>query len=153
MPKVDPTGEVAQAARVVAKGLLDLTRPADVGRRAIASFVSAEGSALPIERVAALMDATLSLANGERLRMVQGLERHARRQRALAQAITGRNPRLRELAAAGDTVALAELQGEQQWDVRVYQERQSAVARACDQPVRLDQRVFAIARDLAAALQ
>ena len=63
------------------------------------------------------------------------------------------SPRRRAAAsppAAGP--ASAELEERLHWDTRIYDERQAALAYVCESPVLLEQRAFALAREIRSRL-
>lgn len=86
-----------------------------------------------------------------RTRIVKGIERFTRNQRALAESI---NKDRTELSALGATkektdpqrARIQELQTKIQWATRLHHERESTLRYVCETPVILEQRVFAIAR-------
>jgi hypothetical protein len=107
------------------------------------------------ERLGGLFQAVLDTANAERDRMIEGIKRFARRQRDLAARITADTSRLRDLEAQATGPALgeaAEIRERRDWDTRVYDERERAMALLCEQPVFVDQRVYAAARLIAERL-
>ena len=94
-----------------------------------------------------LFAATLEEINRTRAGLIEGIRRYARGQQQLAQRIARENRALDEERTAGaDPVRLAELQASREWATRVHLDRQRQLTLVCDQPVRLEQRAFALAR-------
>jgi hypothetical protein len=106
------------------------------------------------DRLQALFLAVIDAANGQRSGMIQGIKNFGRRQRALADRINGESRKIRDLQAQGTQDAESELQDltqQHQWDMRIFDERQHTIRIACDQPVQVEQRSFALGRLIAAA--
>lgn len=101
-------------------------------------------------RLTALFARVLDRINAERGRLIAGIERYARRQRELADRI-----KTSELAIAARHAGppaggppVSELEDSLHWDTRIYDERQAALAYVCESPVLLEQRAFALAREI-----
>jgi hypothetical protein len=104
------------------------------------------------ERLTRLFAATLAIINRDRGSIIGGIRKYARGQQALAQRINARNEELSGLAADSATERDA-LMTEQNWDLRVYEDRRSSLGYLCEQPVLLEQRAFALARTIAGHLE
>lgn len=100
-----------------------------------------------------LFDEVLRAINSDRGGMIESIRRFARGQQGLADRITAGS---REIAAvpqdASAPARLAELQAAQQWERRLYDERQRSLRQLCEQPVALEQRAYAAAQMLAGLL-
>ncbi|MEK0083090.1 hypothetical protein [Benzoatithermus flavus] len=132
----------------LARALID----PDLAPEAMDAKVRAFADAMPAEqraeRLTLLFRTALDRLNEERANLIAGIKRYAKRQRALAEKITAET---RDLAAAkkdapGDGPRLQELQAAYDWDTRVFTDRARQLRLVCDQPVRLEQRAFALAR-------
>lgn len=102
-------------------------------------------------RLTALFAGTLSLINSERASIIAGIGRYAKRQKALSKKIADEMAELGRLPQddSADSVSQrADLQEVQAWDVRIFQEREKALTYVCEQPVVLEKRAFAIAREI-----
>ena len=99
---------------------------------------------------AAVLDAT----NRDRAVVMAGIERFQRRQRERAAAIEKQSAELRDLRASNDVspAKLAEAEQAYNWAVRVFTERQQSIPIACEVPVLIEQRLFAIAREIRARM-
>jgi len=103
-------------------------------------------------RLTALFGAILERINGERGRLVAGIESFARKQRALAEKVKETSLALgaRGAAAGGATggPTASALEDSLRWDTRIYDERTAALTYVCESPVLLEQRAFALAREI-----
>jgi hypothetical protein len=109
-------------------------------------------------RTALLFAGVFQTIDRERSRIVEGVTRFARKQRALSARIDAAQSEIAEAeAAAGpeDYDALdriEEMRDALTWDVRIYEERQLSLTYVCESPVILEKRAFAIARIAMGAL-
>jgi len=121
----------------------------------IAEFAAAsEGDRA--QRLTAVFAGTLSLINSERASIIAGIGRYARRQKALSKKIEEEMAELSRMPQddSPDSVSMrADLQEVQAWDIRIFQERERSLRYVCEQPVVLEQRVFAIAREILSHLK
>jgi hypothetical protein len=95
----------------------------------------------------------LASANSERAVVISGIERFQQRQRARAHEIERQGAelhRLKERAAQDESVRgeLKEAEDKYNWDVRVFSERQQSLPLACEVPVLIEQRLFALGREV-----
>ena len=95
----------------------------------------------------------LSNVNAERAVVINGIIRFEQRQMARSKELEREGTRIGELKvkAATDEKARAELDNAQQlfdWNVRIFQERQSNTPIACEIPVLMESRIFEIAREI-----
>ena len=109
-------------------------------------------------RLTLLFTGLLQIINAERNDIIAGIERYARRQSALADRIKSMTHDLNELRATTPrTEAVrAEIdETEQQllWDTRVFDEREQSLSYVCESPVLLEQRLFALARQIMTHLE
>ena len=95
---------------------------------------------------------TLAIINRDRASIIGGIRRFARGQQALADRIAGQNDRLQEIAPQ-QILERDALIAERDWDIRIYDDRQSTLTYLCEQPVLLEQRAFALARAIASHLE
>jgi hypothetical protein len=137
---------VASLAQALASRRMSLNASAP----AIEHFAEIAGSDKN-SKLTLLFAGALELINTERRRLLNGIERYARKQRALAHEIdeTGR---VLKLGNASD-VDRAALERRFQWDTRIYDDRNQALTYVCETPVILEQRAFAIAHEIARYLE
>lgn len=110
------------------------------------------------ERLVALFGGAFTIIDRERTRIIDRIERFARKHRALAEQIDDRDAEIRALEEAtapddhDELDRIEEMQDQQDWDIRIYQERQKSLIYVCETPVLLERRAFAIARMIEAEL-
>lgn len=118
----------------------------------VAAFAAPlEGEARSAE-LTRLFARTLAIINRDRASIIGGIRRFARGQQALADRIAGQNDRLQEIAPQ-QILERDALIAERDWDIRIYDDRQSTLTYLCEQPVLLEQRAFALARAIASHLE
>ena len=98
-----------------------------------------------------MFDGTLDLINEERDKVLSGIARYARGQRALAAKVSAdaenaadAQEKQGEGVVAPETLEKAN--PELKWDKRIFNDRAQALTYVCESPVLLEQRAFAIAR-------
>ena len=99
----------------------------------------------------ALFAGTLSLINSERTSIIAGIGRYAKKQRALSKKIEDEMAELSQLPQDDSEDSVSQRQDLldiQAWDVRIFQEREKSLRYVCEQPVLLEQRAFAIGREI-----
>ncbi len=118
-----------------------------------------------IDRFAATLDADrngpltllftglLQTINALRSEIIAGIERYARRQVALADQIRMTTVKLNALRAKdspseAERAKARELDEQLLWDTRVFDEREQSLSYVCESPVLLEQRLFALARQI-----
>lgn len=120
------------------------------GKKAIEAF-AARQAADKDRKLTLLFAATLAAVNVERGSIIDGIQRYARRQAKLAERIQGQIEELNRLPGNGAEEQKAkrrELEEKHLWDTRIYEERERSLSYICEQPVLLEQRVFALAREI-----
>jgi hypothetical protein len=105
-------------------------------------------------KLTALFARVLDRINTERRRLVAGIERYARKQRELAERIkqTGGAIAAGRAKPSANDPSMPEPEETLRWDTRIYDERQTALAYVCESPVFLEQRAFALAREIRSRL-
>lgn len=101
----------------------------------------------------ALFAALFQSVNAERKTIVLGIEKFNRRQRELAATLEEKGRKLADLeakASSSEAAAkeLAQFQEQYDWDTRIFKERNDNLPVACEIPVIIDERLFAIARSI-----
>ena len=120
---------------------------------AIARFAAAQPQERRDEALKLLFAGLLSTINSDRAVVMSGIERFQQRQRARAAEIERQGTAIQELKerAVNDEKARAELAAAEDrynWDVRVFSERQQSLPLACEVPVLVEQRLFALGREI-----
>jgi hypothetical protein len=120
---------------------------------AIARFAAAQPQERRDEALKLLFAGLLSTINSDRAVVMSGIERFQQRQKARAAEIERQGTAIQELKerALNDEKARAELSAAEDrynWDVRVFSERQQSLPLACEVPVLVEQRLFALGREI-----
>jgi hypothetical protein len=91
-----------------------------------------------------------TVLDGERDSVISGLDRFGARQKHLAADIRGDNETLRSLQndPAADPKAVQQMTQKVAWEVEVFQDRRQALSYTCDVPSKIEQRLFAVAREI-----
>ena len=103
------------------------------------------------DRLSLVFAGALARINGERGQIIEGIKRYSRRQQGLAQQIEARTAELNTLAkdkSEEARKARRALEEKQLWDTRIFQEREQSLIYVCEVPVLLEQRLFALAREI-----
>jgi hypothetical protein len=102
-----------------------------------------------------LMAGIFDRLNGERDAVIAGLERYGHKQKDMAERVKSEVEGLN--AAQSETNAdqqkIADLVNRLQWDTRVFEDRRRGLTYVCETPVLIEQRLGALARTIAAALE
>ncbi len=105
------------------------------------------------KRLTLLFAGVLDETNKVRSSVVTGIERFQRRQVARSKRLQEQSSKIADLrrrAAKGEDVAgqVGALQEKYDWNARVFKERQDNIPLACEIPVEIEQRAFAIGRTI-----
>ena len=137
---------VAQLAGTLAARRVDI----EDAKSRIAAF-AAEQEADRNDKLTLLFTGILHRINIERGQIIAGIKRYAKRQTALAERIEALTVEYNALPAAeseSERSKLEELEQQLVWDTRVYDERERSLIYVCEQPVLLEQRAFALSREI-----
>ena len=144
-------GALADLARTIASRRTEMPE----AKQKIAAFAAAAG-ADKNRRLTLLFAGVLETLNGERRSIIAGIGRYARRQHALAEKISAQLAELDTLpekdATAEQVDRREELLEMQNWDSRIFRERERSLQYVCELPVQLDQRAFALGREVSGQL-
>ena len=93
--------------------------------------------------------------NHERSGVMQGIERHFRKQREFSDQIRSMILQLRELQdrSDADQSRIDELTNRVEWDMRLFEEHRKMMNFVCEVPVLIEQRLFALARVIQQSLE
>jgi hypothetical protein len=127
--------------------------PLEQAAAAIAQFAEARPQDKRDDALKLLFAGLLDTINRDRAVVMSGIERFQRRQKGRAAEIERQGAAIRQLKerAASDESARAELTAAEDrynWDVRVFTERQQNLPLACEVPVLIEQRLFALGREI-----
>ena len=131
--------------------------PLEQAAAAIARFAASQPPDKRDDALKLLFAGLISTVNSDRAVVISGIERFQQRQKARAAEIERQGAALRQLRerAASDDKARAELAAAEErynWDVRVFTERQQSLPLACEVPVLIEQRLFALGREIRARM-
>ena len=120
---------------------------------AIAEFANKQPQETRDQSLVLLFAGLLASANSERNVVISGIERFQQRQRGRAHAIERQGAEIHQLkeratADEGARAALKLAEDKYNWDVRVFSERQQSLPLACEVPVLIEQRLFALGREI-----
>lgn len=91
-----------------------------------------------------------TVLDAERDSVMTGLDRFGARQKQLAADIRADNEKLRSLQNDGtsDPKSVQQMTQQVTWEAEVFQDRRQALSYSCDVPGKIEQRLFAIARQI-----
>lgn len=156
-PSIDDVQNAWQqdpVARDLVARLAARRTPLDDAQRAISDFVT--GNASDRQKKAKLIFAGLfETLNAERGQVMNGIERFARQQTSFADRIRLEISELRRMQDASDhdRSKLDELSNRVDWDTRIFEERRKTISYACEVPVLIEQRLFALARAIQQSIE
>lgn len=104
-------------------------------------------------RMTLLFAGVLDETNKVRRRVIEGIEKFQQRQRARSKSLEKAGEelaKLHERADAGEKISatLDDRQRAYDWDARIFKERQDNIPIACEIPVEIEQRAFAIGQNI-----
>lgn len=128
--------------------------PVEKAAQAIDRFAGEKPKETRDKALMLLFAGVLDATNRDRAIVMAGIERFQRRQRARKAEIERQSADIRKLKSEGNSAGaqLAVAEQKYNWDVRVFTERQQSIPLACEVPVLIEQRLFAIAREIRARM-
>ena len=137
--------------RSLTRILLSRRVPLEEAEKEIEKFAGAFPKADRDEQLTLLFAAYLERTNIHRKQIVSGIERFQRRQEARSKELENQGEALTKLKARAEkdeklTKELADATNAYDWDARIFKQRQQNIPLACEIPVLVEQRAFAIAR-------
>ncbi|MGA7808681.1 hypothetical protein [Bradyrhizobium sp.] len=138
----------AMVSELVAK-LAARRTPLEQAQKAIADFL--QGTAADKTAKGKLLFAGLfDTLNAQRASVMNGLERVTRKQRGAVDKIRSDTAALQELqsASAPDQQKIDELGNQLTWETRIFEDRRRVVKFVCEVPTTIDQRLFALGREI-----
>lgn len=126
----------------------------DEAAEQIAAYATSLEAQAKQEKLTALFAGVLSTINSERAQIMTGITKFTRKQQELANAIrTTRKAFSEALKVKPKTdesrKAVRELERKLSWQSRIHQDREHSLRFVCESPVILEQRAFALAREIA----
>jgi hypothetical protein len=156
-PAIDDAGDAWQNDPAIKDNIARLAArrtSLDDAQKTIADLIT--GEAAERQQKAKLLFAGLyKTLNDERTQVMNGIERFFRQHKAFAEKIRAETMELRNLrdAPARDQAKADELINRVEWDTRIFEERRKTIGYACEVPVLIEQRLFALARAIQQSLE
>lgn len=146
-PEIDRLAKIAASRRVEMAAV----------EAEIKAFAETQPQATRDARLTELFAAVLAEINKQRSTIVQGIERFQRQQVVRARKLEEEGIAIAKLQHAAEkdpalAEKLADAQSRYDWDARVFQERQQNVPIACEIPVLVESRAFAVAQAMRALM-
>jgi hypothetical protein len=123
--------------------------PLEEAQKEIAEFLAGPAPAKS-ERGKLLFGGLFDTLNAQRSSVMAGLERVTRKQREAAEKIRSDTVALQQLqdAPTKDQAKIDELGNQLVWETRIFEDRRQVIKFVCEVPTAIDQRLFALARDI-----
>ena len=123
--------------------------PLDEAQKGIAEFLAGSPPE-KAERGKLLFAGLFDTLNAQRSSVMNGLERVTRKQREAAEKIRSDTMALQSLqdAPTKDQAKIEELGNQLVWETRIFDDRRQVIKFVCEVPTVIDQRLFALARDI-----
>ncbi|WP_257170659.1 hypothetical protein [Bradyrhizobium sp. SRS-191] len=151
-PPVDDVGtswkDDAKISELVAK-LAARRFPLEQAQKDVADFLT--GTAEEKTRKGKLLFAGLfDTLNAQRTSVMNGLERVMRKQREAVDKVRGDTIALQEMQSSTtrDEAKVEELSNQLNWETRIFEDRRRVMKFVCEVPTAIDQRLFALAREI-----
>ncbi len=119
---------------------------------AVATFARTLKPEEKAEKLTQLFAGAFALLNRERGDVMNGIDRYARSQKAIAEQIRADQSRLSDLNSAGDDQQASALTSQLETQVRIFNDRRSSLSFVCEVPTIIEQRLFALARAIEAEI-
>ncbi len=155
-PPIDKVGNAWEQAaglpELVAR-LAARRTPMEEAEKAIPDYLTG-APAEKQEKAKLLFAGLLETLNTERTQVMKGLERAYRKQKKFAATIRRETDELRGLQdkAGSDQAPAEDLARHIEWETRIFEDRRKVTAFACEVPIEIEQRLFALSRVIQNAL-
>jgi hypothetical protein len=129
--------------------------PLEGAQAAIADYAKRLSSDQKNPKLTQLMAGIFERLNSERDAVIAGLERYGQKQKNMAERVKSEVEALNAAQSETnpDQQKIADLSNRVQWDTRVFEDRRRALTYVCETPVLIEQRLGALARTIAAAME
>jgi hypothetical protein len=123
--------------------------PMEEAQKSIAAFLTGD-AATKADKGKRLFAGLLETLNRERNEIINGLERLARSEKALAEQIKSDTSALHELQdrSTPDRSKIGELADRIEWSTRIFEDRRKSIRYACEVPAVIEKRLFALSRSI-----
>jgi hypothetical protein len=127
--------------------------PVEEATAAIGNFAKGLAAAEKAEKLTRLFAGLFETLDRERADVMQGIGRYARQQKAMAEAIRQAMSKAQDPSVApADPQQASALNEQLVWQTRIFNERRAALTYVCEVPTIIEQRLFALARAIAAEM-
>jgi hypothetical protein len=128
--------------------------PMEEARKSIAEFLTGDAT-VKASKGKRLFAGLFETLNGQRTEVMSGLERLARREKELAEQIKSDTFALHELQdkSPPDQSKIDELATRVEWSTRIFEDRRKSIRYACEVPVIIEKRLFALSRAIQQAAE
>ena len=128
--------------------------PMQDAQKSIAEFLTGDAAA-KADKGKRLFAGLFETLNSQRNEVMNGLERLARSEKELAERIRSDTSALRELQdkSPPDLSKIDELATRVEWNSRIFEDRRKSIRYACEVPVTIDKRLFALSRTIQQAAE
>jgi len=128
--------------------------PVEEAQKSIEDFLAGAGGA-KADKGVLLFAGLFETLNRERAEVMNGLERLQRTQRELADHIKAEASALHEQQdkSQPDQARIDDLNNEVEWNTRIFEDRRKSVRYACEVPVIIERRLFALGRTIRQELE
>jgi hypothetical protein len=122
--------------------------PIEAAAKLVSEFAANASKAQLLGLFAGLFDSL----DGERKRILEGIERYGKKQKQLAERIRKAQDELPKWKD-DESGKYEELQDQIVWDTRIFEERQKSLTFVCEVPILIERRAFDLAHKIAAAAE
>ena len=128
--------------------------PMDEARQSIGEFVTGDATS-KADKGRRLFSALFETLNNQRSEIMTGIERLARSEKGLAEQIRSDTSALHELQdrSPSDQSQIDELATRVAWNARIFEDRRKSIRYACEVPVVIEKRLFALSRAIQQAAE
>lgn len=142
------------AIRDLAGTIAPRRTPLEAVETLVADFAADQPASDRDRTLALLLAAVIDLIDAERAQLIEGISRYAHNQTELSSRVEGLQAELVALDRedASDLDRIEEIEDTLAWETRIFRDRAQSLTYVCETPVLMEQRAFAIARLIAAAL-
>lgn len=128
--------------------------PMQEAQKSIAEFLTGDAAA-KADKGKLLLAGLFETLNSQRNEVMNGLERLARSEKELAEQIRSDTSALRELQdkSPPDLSKIDELATRVEWNSRIFEDRRKSIRYACEVPVIIEKRLFALGRTIQQAAE
>jgi chromosome segregation ATPase len=149
-PPIDEAAKSWQADREIRDLVARLAArrtPMEDAQKRIGQFLNGDAAARA-DKGRLLFAGLFETLNSERNAVMNGLERLARSEKTLAEQIKSDNSAMHELqdAPTPDQAKIDEFASRIEWNLRIFEDRRKSIRYACEVPVTIEKRLFALGR-------